>query len=230
MNKTTSVTVEDVQSVLMNPDVQQSELAAVVLSDAFSSRLGEMAKQFDELKQDIEDSESGPRFIPMKTKMLLLRRYFTPFELQIDFNHLPEMRTGHIVQATVMVLTEKGYMKWFSRYGMAAKDSNESSQGAEVDAENSAKRRVLAALGLGGDYHDEVVEGSQINLLRDVQDAMDRKGVNIKSVLDGMKAKAKGSILVGEYDKLPSSEKSKTDASIFDSADLVAIKDFLTSK
>lgn len=230
MNKAMTATMEDVKSVILTPDIQQQALAKVITSDDFSDRIAQMAKEFDAMKQDMEESESGPRFIPMKVKMALLRKYFGPFELQIDFNHLPDMRTGHIVQATVMVLTEAGMMKWFSRYGMAAADSNESSQGVEVDAETSAKRRVLAALGLGGDYHEEVAEGSQISLLRDVQDAMDKGNLTVKSVLAGMSAKAKGSILVGDYDKMPSSDKTRSDASTFDSADLVAIRDYLTKK
>ena len=228
MNKILSPTMDDVKATLMTPDIQEKALASVIVSESFSTKLVEMAKEFDSLKQDLEDSDDGPTFITMKVKMALLRKYFNPFELQIDFNHMPDMRAGHIVQATVLIMTEVGLMKWFSRYGMAVSDSQESSQGCEVDAESSAKRRVLAALGLGGDYHDEVIDNSQINLLRDVQKVMDDRAINVSQVIAEMTAKAKGSILVGDYAKMPAGEKSKTDASLFDPSDLLSIRDFLT--
>ena len=52
MNKILSPTMDDVKATLMTPDIQEKALASVIVSELFSTKLVEMAKEFDSIKQD----------------------------------------------------------------------------------------------------------------------------------------------------------------------------------
>lgn len=138
----------------VSPTSGKKELADVILSSDFQQRLAAMLSEFDAIAPSGGD-DGAPRYVPLTQKSQLLEKHFPLFTLTIGNQFVNIGEPNVICHSTFYVLTDEGYLPWFSRMGMADGD-RVSSDGAMADAEISAKRRLFAALGMGADMVEDV--------------------------------------------------------------------------
>lgn len=125
----------------------EEALAKEISSNTFQKSLSDMLDKFDTLIPKEEDI-SGRKFISMAQKNKLIEEFFPFGSLSFRSQFISLTEKSEICYMTIYVLTDDGYLPWFSRLGMS--DPNTSStDGTAADAETSAKRRIFIALGLG---------------------------------------------------------------------------------
>lgn len=129
-------------------------ISDVLLSDDFKSSMKAMIEEYESTPPDMI-TDSGFEFVSLKKCRQLFDKYFGFMTLTVQTTFV----TGYsdedpICQKTLMVLTDKGEEPWFSRLGMGDL-SRVSTDGIFIDAENSALRRLFAAIGMGYDDHTD---------------------------------------------------------------------------
>lgn len=138
-------------------------LAKEIMSEGFQDSLTGMLDAFDKLVPKEEDL-TGRKFISMAQKNKLIEDFFPFGELVFRSQFLSLEDGQEVCYMTLYVLTDGGYEPWFSRLGMA--NATKSSDGSIADAETSAKRRLMIALGLG---YEGNTEHSELNIDKTVK-------------------------------------------------------------
>lgn len=144
---------------------EDSELVKTLQSEEFTESHKKMMEAFDRL-EPVPIGLDGDAYIPLSEKLRLLEEsfpfqtfYFSPQIINMGMSDTP------ICSTTLLVLTDSGYRPWFSRMGMGDY-SIPGTDGLIADAESSAKRRILIALGMGTPGEEKV--GSERSVARDV--------------------------------------------------------------
>lgn len=135
-------------------NASDKDLAEALSREEFVLAHKRMLEEFDRVEPVVLD-DMGNTYIPFSEKLRLIEEHFdfqtfvfSPQFLSIGGSESP------VCYMTLLVLTENGYRPWFSRMGMGASDMP-GPDGLLADAETSAKRRILIALGMGKPGEEE---------------------------------------------------------------------------
>jgi hypothetical protein len=176
-------TVQNEGFTPVTPAFGNKALASVILSEKFKSSLASMLADFSQLEPNQITSE-GYEFVGLSEKKALFEKHFPFFEMKVDshFVSLSENSAVMTCESTLYVLTDEGYVAWFSRLGQSSGDSV-GADGREADAETSALRRIFMALGMGKEGAKEVDSDSANNATAIVGDYCKERGIDIKTLL-----------------------------------------------
>lgn len=183
-------------------------LATEILSSEFQNNLKNMLEAFSKIIPKEHDS-SGKAFVSMAAKYQLLETYFPFGGLRIFTQFINNESSNAVCSATLHVLTEDGYEPWFSRMGMSNSDDH-TTDGPLADAETSASRRLLVALGLGYEGAEEIVENNKFKNIQQLNSYLLENGLKLKELVSkyrDQQSKYGLGLLSGKYDtKTPKSE------------------------
>lgn len=207
-------------------------LADEIISEEFQDALSCMLDDFDKLVPT-EDTDSGRSFISMAQKNRLIEKHFPFCQLLFRSQFLSIEEGRECCYMTLYVLTEEGYLPWFSRMGMGD-HVNPSTDGVMADAETSAKRRLMIALGLGYEGGEESIELDANRTARAIDEHIVKYGTNLYNVVADYSARHRKFNLPKLDGNYPKSEKDseKLNFSIADMGndDMLLLLSFLKSK
>jgi hypothetical protein len=180
-NNTGSLSVIDTSWEPVMPSESKS-LASAITNKDFRKNLINMLKEYDTIPPDGFDSY-GNEYIRLSEKYRVLENNFDFGTFQIRTQTMNnEQSMVPFCYATLYVLTELGYEPWFSRMGVG--DPNMvSTDGLHADAETTARRRILVALGLGKDGSNEVVNTDQDNMRKHLGATILEKGMTLSGLV-----------------------------------------------
>jgi|AntDeeMinimDraft_5_1070356.scaffolds.fasta_scaffold12816_2 hypothetical protein len=138
--------------VLASP--KDKELAAKLSEKNFLESHKKMLSDFEKLEPVALD-DMGNTYVPFSEKLRVLEENFDFQTFMFSSQFLNMGATASpICYMTLLVLTDEGFRPWFSRMGMGDQ-ANPGPDGLMADAETSAKRRILIALGMGKPGEEE---------------------------------------------------------------------------
>lgn len=132
------------------------EISAEIGSEEFEQELREMLDNYDALIPEQYDGFDQP-YVPLGKRKQVMEAAFMLKKLLIQVRIIGVMGEDTVAQATLYVMTEKGYQPMFSRFGVGSADTQRA-DGPAGQAKVCAERRILTALGLGGDRSEEINE------------------------------------------------------------------------
>ncbi len=188
-------------------------LAAVIVSDDFQDSLEEMLDEYDSMIPT-EHYDDGSAFISLSARRELMERHFPFGTFHISTQFIKLDSDTPICVATLYVLTDDSYEAWFSRMGMGTA-SSVSSDGLFADAETSALRRILTAIGLGNEGNEESADSDRINRVGIVDAFIESTSQTLIQLVESFKShgsKYSLGALTGFY---PSSKDKKDDRERF---------------
>lgn len=149
-------------------------LAKAILDPAFQESLKKMLAEFKSLTPKEYDG-SGKAFVSMAQKHQLLEKHFEFGTFWFTTQFIDTDADAPICHGTLSVLTDEGYLPWFSRMGMPNPDSV-STDGKMADAENSATRRLMIGLGLGYEGAAELVDAENLRYIAAIREYLTSHG------------------------------------------------------
>jgi len=191
------------------------ELAAEILSDDFQNGLESMINEFESLFPS-DHYDNGKGFIPLSKRKEILEKNFAFGTFSISNQFINLFDDAPICVSTIYVLTEKGYEPWFSRMGMGS-STNPSSDGLLADAETSALRRLMAALGMGNESSEEVADSDRLNRVNIISLYLKDNSMSLLKLIENYKSHGSRYSLPELKNKsYPSSKSKKEEIEVFD--------------
>jgi hypothetical protein len=144
-----------------SPTSTSEALAETLMNKEFQAKLVKLHDAYKGLTPTYI-AEYERCYILMADRLKVLESAFDFGDLWFSYDFINRDVDEPICVGTLLVMTGEGYKPWLSRMGRG-NAANPSSDGVFADAETSAKRRLLAALGLGGEGENEIAETSKRN-------------------------------------------------------------------
>jgi hypothetical protein len=164
------------QAILPEP-----ALASIIASDDFQQRLSAMLVEFQTL-EPVYIEAYGKNYVSMAERNQLLEKHFDLGTFWLRYDFINREAKDPVCVCTLFVLTDEGYFPWFNRMGQAT-SSDTGSDGALADAETSARRRILIALGMGSEGDLEVQKSQQSGATSAIQNQLDKSGESVLKFL-----------------------------------------------
>lgn len=162
-------------------------LTSIVSSKAFKEKLSKTLSDYEGLEPVyIEEYQSN--YVSLADRIKVLEDNFEFGELWFGYEFIDRESINPTCVCTLYVLTDSGYEPWIIRLGIGS-TYNVGTDGAIADAEVSAKRRVLAALGMGNDGDAEILESKGSLSIKLLQRELEKCGKSIKSIIKEYKAR-----------------------------------------
>lgn len=161
--------------------VPEKALADVICSDDFQTRLGNMLDGFQKLEPTYIEAY-GQNYVSMAERNQLLESNFDVGTFWFRYDFVNRQANDPVCVCTLYVLTDDGYLPWFNRMGQAT-SADTGSDGAFADAETSARRRVLIALGMGSEGDLEIKQAQNSGASTAIQGQLDKEGLSIVGFL-----------------------------------------------
>ncbi|MAH54646.1 MAG: hypothetical protein CL531_00075 [Aestuariibacter sp.] len=155
-------------------------LAETILSEDFQNSLDNMLKDFENLTPTYIESY-GRNYISLADRMQLLEKHFPFGKLWFRYDFINRDTGEPVCQASLLVLTSEGYKVWLTRLGMG-NSQDPSTDGVAADAETSARRRLLAAIGMGSEGDVETQENGRSQMVSKLSSCQADTGMDVKSL------------------------------------------------
>lgn len=188
------------------------------------NKISKMLSEFDGFVPEHYDGYDRP-YQPLSRRIDLFEKHI-PFGDLVIQTDLMEESTSSVIycKATLMLLTEDGYQPLFSRYG-EGNIMTSRTDGAVADAETSAMRRILVALGLSNDGGKDEIATLKDSAERDfVTNYLNSHRKNLESLV-----KAYNTSTSNAKDRIGEIGKTDTIETI-NIADVIKLKQFISGK
>lgn len=187
-------------------------------------RIASMLSEFDGFVPEHYDGYDRP-YQPLSRRVDLFEKHI-PFGDLVIHTQLMEESTSNIAycKATLMLLTEDGFQPLFSRYGEGNAMTSRT-DGAVADAETSATRRILIALGLSNDGGKDEIATLKDSAERDfITNYLNSHRKSLESLIKAYNTSAsQNSERIGEIGKNDTVETLNI-------ADIIKLKRFISGK
>lgn len=157
---------------------------------SLEQQLTDMLNEFDNLVPEQYEGYDRP-YQPLSKRMDLFEKHIPFGDLMIYTELLKECSTPGMVycRATLHILTEEGYAPLFSRLG-EGNSMTSRTDGAIADAETSATRRILIALGLSNDGGNDEFTVLKDSAQRDfITNYLNSRGKKLDALIKAFNAK-----------------------------------------
>jgi hypothetical protein len=172
------------------PEVPSSTLtmSEAMTDEAFDERYQAMLEEYDDLTPELIDGYERPYMHINKTLGLVDKHFGAEQTFSIQYQLVGKTPAGDtIAQGTVYVLTDDGYEPLMSRFGVG-KESTENSDGAYAEAELSARRALLAALGLSDSVSEEMEQIVAQEVARSLEVKLNASSIKLSQLISSYNA------------------------------------------
>jgi hypothetical protein len=146
--------------IVTSPSVSMYEK---VSSQEFQDSLIKMQKEFESIVPKNVDQD-GDLYVSLMERTQLIEDCFPYGTFHFVYQFLNVSSDVPVCCGTLHILAGDSYEPWFSRFGMGD-PSNIGPDGLFADAETSARRRLMAAIGLGREGDKEIIESEAAILI-----------------------------------------------------------------
>jgi hypothetical protein len=162
------------------------ELAKLVSSDYFRDKIKLMLERYDTLEPKFIE-EYGRPYILLDDRLKVFESVFDFGEAWIGTAPINSESDAPIYMGTIYLRTESGrFEPWVQALGQGD-PTRKTREGLLADAETSAKRRLLSAIGLGDGSDQELFDDASSGVKQSLINEIENKGWNLSVLLSEYK-------------------------------------------